>query len=104
MEALLEALRAGVCRAPPGTQGLAPFGLLTLRPASGITETLRTEQETSIKGRQMIERARSLEGRRVPVHRYDEPKAGGKFENVRVVAHLLGLGAPSPTTSPARSS
>lgn len=67
-------------------------GLLTLRPNSGIPETIRTEQETTIPGRNMIARARALEGRWVLVYRYNEPKAGGKFENVRMVARLMDLG------------
>ncbi|MEV8227112.1 hypothetical protein AB0P41_13805 [Streptomyces sp. NPDC079167] len=35
-------------------------GLLTLRPPSGDAETIRTEQEETDRGRQLIERARSL--------------------------------------------
>ncbi|MDT3728222.1 hypothetical protein ROS62_26425 [Streptomyces sp. DSM 41972] len=67
-------------------------GLLTLRPDSGIAETIRTEQDTTLSGRAMIERARELEGRWVLVYRYNQPKSGGKFENVRMVARLLDLG------------
>jgi hypothetical protein len=67
-------------------------GLLTLRPSSGIPETIRTEQETSIPGRDMIARARELEGHWVLVYRHNEPKTGSKFENVRMVARLMDLG------------
>jgi hypothetical protein len=67
-------------------------GLLTLLPDSGVPETIRTEQETSLRGRAMIARARELQGRWVLVYRYNEPKAGGKFENVRMLARLVDLG------------
>lgn len=66
--------------------------LLTLQSDSGIAETIRTEQDTTLSGRAMIERARELEGRWVLVYRYNQPKSGGKFENVRMVARLLDLG------------
>lgn len=67
-------------------------GLLTLIPSSGTPETIRTEPETSVSGRKMIERARELTGRWVLVYRYNEPKGSGKFENVRMVARLMDLG------------
>ena len=43
---------------------LSRRGLLTLRLPSGETEPIRTEQKDSDRGRALIERARSLEGRR----------------------------------------
>ncbi|MEU5181103.1 hypothetical protein AB0G49_13735 [Streptomyces longwoodensis] len=67
-------------------------GLLTLLPSSGVRETIRTEQETTLRGRDMIARARELEGRWVLVYRYNEPMAGSKTHNVRMVARLMDLG------------
>ncbi|WP_331743978.1 hypothetical protein OH809_44235 (plasmid) [Streptomyces sp. NBC_00873] len=67
-------------------------GLLTLRPPSGDAEHIRTEQEETDRGRQMIERARSLLGRWVLVYRYNEEKAGNRQHNVRMLAHLVDLG------------
>jgi hypothetical protein len=72
-------------------------GLLTLRPSGGTTETIRTEQEDTVRGAAMIARARELEGRWVLVYRYNEPTAAskkqrGEFGNVRMVARLMDLG------------
>lgn len=67
-------------------------GLLTLRPPSGEAEHIRTEQEETDRGRQMIDRARSLVGRWVLVYRYNEEKAGNRQHNVRMLAHLVDLG------------
>ncbi|MEH0564461.1 hypothetical protein QBA37_35420 [Streptomyces silvae] len=67
-------------------------GLLTLRPPSGDAENIRTEQEETDRGRQLIERARSLVGRWVLVYRYNEEKAGNRQHNVRMLAHLVDLG------------
>ncbi|MFF3412771.1 hypothetical protein ACFYW8_42920 [Streptomyces sp. NPDC002742] len=67
-------------------------GLLTLIPSSGIPEMIRTEQDTTIPGRAMIARAESLVGRWVLVYRTNEPKAGTKFDNVRMVVRLVDLG------------
>lgn len=67
-------------------------GLLTLRPPSGDAENIRTEQEETDRGRQMIDRARSLVGRWVLVYRYNEEKAGNRQHNVRMLAHLVDLG------------
>ncbi|MEV0011101.1 hypothetical protein AB0M10_28675 [Streptomyces sp. NPDC051840] len=67
-------------------------GLLTLRPPSGDAESIRTEQEDTDRGRQLIERARSLVGRWVLVYRYNEEKAGNRQHNVRMLAHLVDLG------------
>lgn len=67
-------------------------GLLTLRPPSGDAETIRTEQEETDRGRQLIERARSLVGRWVLVYRYNEERADNRQHNVRMLAHLVDLG------------
>jgi hypothetical protein len=72
-------------------------GLLTLRPGGGPLETIRTEQQDTVRGAAMIARARELEGRWVLVYRYNEPKAAstnrrGDFGNVRMVARLMDLG------------
>ncbi|MFG2587912.1 hypothetical protein [Streptomyces sp. NPDC048438] len=67
-------------------------GLLTLRPPSGDAENIRTEQEETDRGRQLIERARSLVGRWVLVYRYNEEKAGNRQHNVPMLAHLVDLG------------
>jgi hypothetical protein len=68
-------------------------GLLTLRLPSGATEPIRTEQKDTDRGRALIERARSLEGRWVLVYRYNERMAGPRHQSVRMLAHLLDLGA-----------
>jgi len=69
-------------------------GLLTLRLPSGETEPIRTEQKDTDRGRAMIERARSLEGRWVLIYRYNEQKSTGqRHQSVRMLAHLLDLGA-----------
>jgi hypothetical protein len=67
-------------------------GLLTLRPTSGEPETIRTEQDGTMPGRAMIERARELVGRWVLVYRANEAKSGDQFKNVRMVARLVDLG------------
>ncbi|MGW0562883.1 hypothetical protein ACWDZ4_20245 [Streptomyces sp. NPDC003016] len=72
-------------------------GLLTLRPDSGNVETIRTEQEQTVRGAAMIRRARELTGRWVLVYRYNEPTAAskkqrGEFGTVRMVARLMDLG------------
>jgi hypothetical protein len=67
-------------------------GLLTLRPPSGDAESIRTEQEETDRGRQLIERARSLVGRWVLVYRYNEEKSGNRQHNVRMLAHLVDVG------------
>ncbi|WP_328406446.1 hypothetical protein OHS70_38505 (plasmid) [Streptomyces sp. NBC_00390] len=67
-------------------------GLLTLRPPSGEAEHIRTEQQETDRGRQLIERARALVGRWVLVYRYNEPKSGNQQHNVRMLAHLMDLG------------
>lgn len=67
-------------------------GLLTLRLPSGDSETIRTEQKETERGRALIERARSLSGRWVLVYRYNERKAGPRNQSVRMLAHLLDLG------------
>ena len=68
-------------------------GLLTLRLPSGESEPIRTEQESTDRGRALIERARSLEGRWVLVYRYNERKTGQRTQSVRMLAHLMDLGA-----------
>jgi hypothetical protein len=67
-------------------------GLLTLRLPSGESEPIRTEQKDSDRGRALIERARSLEGRWVLVYRYNERKAGQRNQSVRMLAHLMDMG------------
>jgi hypothetical protein len=69
-------------------------GLLTLRLPSGESEPIRTEQKDTERGRSLIERARSLEGRWVLVYRYNEQKSTGqRHQSVRMLAHLMDLGA-----------
>ncbi|MGH3396678.1 MAG: hypothetical protein ACRDPO_18505, partial [Streptosporangiaceae bacterium] len=63
-------------------------GLVTLRLPSGETEPIRTEQVSTDRGRALVERARSLEGRWVLVYRYNERKAGQRNQSVRMLAHL----------------
>ncbi len=67
-------------------------GLLTLRLPSGESEPIRTEQKDTDRGRALIERARSLEGRWVLVYRYNERKTGQRNQSVRMLAHLMDLG------------
>ena len=68
-------------------------GLVTLRLPSGESEPIRTEHADTDRGRALIERARSLEGRWVLVYRYNEQKAGQRNQSVRMLAHLVDLGA-----------
>ncbi|HEY1620585.1 MAG TPA: hypothetical protein VGG25_23370 [Streptosporangiaceae bacterium] len=68
-------------------------GLLTLRLPSGESEPIRTEQESTDRGRALIDRARSLAGRWVLVYRYNERMAGQRHQSVRMLAHLMDLGA-----------
>jgi hypothetical protein len=68
-------------------------GLLTLRLPSGEAEPIRTEQQDTDRGRALIERARSLAGRWVLVYRYNEQKTGQRRQSVRMLAHLMDLGA-----------
>jgi hypothetical protein len=82
-------------------------GLLTLRPDNGAVETIRTEQEDTLRGASMIKRARQLEGRWVLVYRYNEPTTASKrqpgtFGNVRMVARLVDLGEGALSFSIAR--
>jgi hypothetical protein len=77
-------------------------GLVTLRLPSGESEPIRTEQKDTDRGRTLIERARSLEGRWVLVYRYNERKSGQRNQSVRMLAHLMDLGvdgAVSATTA-----
>jgi hypothetical protein len=67
-------------------------GLVTLRLPSGESEPIRTEQADTDRGRALIERARSLQGRWVLVYRYNERKAGQRNQSVRMLAHLVDLG------------
>jgi hypothetical protein len=67
-------------------------GLVTLRLPSGESEPIRTEHADTERGRALIERARSLEGRWVLVYRYNERKAGQRNQSVRMLAHLMDLG------------
>jgi hypothetical protein len=59
-------------------------GLVTLRLPSGENEPIRTEHADTDRGRALIERARSLEGRWVLVYRYNEQKAGQRAQSVRM--------------------
>jgi hypothetical protein len=68
-------------------------GLVTLRLPSGEAEPIRTEHANTDRGRALIDRARSLEGRWVLVYRYNERKAGQRGQSVRMLAHLMDLGA-----------
>jgi hypothetical protein len=68
-------------------------GLVTLRLPSGESEPIRTEHADTDRGRALIERARSLEGRWVLVYRYNEQKSGQRNQSVRMLAHLMDLGA-----------
>lgn len=68
-------------------------GLVTLRLPSGESEPIRTEHADTDRGRALIERARSLEGRWVLVYRYNERKTGQRNQSVRMLAHLMDLGA-----------
>jgi hypothetical protein len=68
-------------------------GLVTLRLPSGESEPIRTEHANTDRGRALIDRARSLEGRWVLVYRYNERKAGQRNQSVRMLAHLMDLGA-----------
>lgn len=74
-------------------------GLLTLRLPSGESEQIRTEQKDTDRGRALIERARSLEGHWVVVYRYNERKAGQRNQSVRMLAHLMDLGADGDVPS-----
>jgi hypothetical protein len=67
-------------------------GLVTLRLPSGESEPIRTEHADTDRGRALVERARSLEGRWVLVYRYNERKAGQRNQSVRMLAHLMDLG------------
>jgi hypothetical protein len=76
-------------------------GLVTLRLPSGESEPIRTEHADTDRGRALIERARSLEGRWVLVYRYNEQKTGQRNQSVRMLAHLMDLGvyAAVPNTT-----
>jgi len=76
-------------------------GLVTLRLSSGESEPIRTEHADTDRGRALIERARSLEGRWVLVYRYNEQKTGQRNQSVRMLAHLMDLGvhASVPNTT-----
>ena len=74
-------------------------GLLTLRLPSGESEPIRTEQHDTDRGRALIERARSLEGRWVLVYRYNERKSGSRTQSVRMLAHLMDLGSDGAVPS-----
>lgn len=67
-------------------------GLLTLRLPSGDSEPIRTEHADTDRGRALIDRARSLEGRWVLIYRYNERKTGQRNQSVRMLAHLMDLG------------
>jgi hypothetical protein len=75
-------------------------GLLTLRSPVGDAEHIRTEQQETDRGRRLIERARSLEGRWVLVYRYNE--AAGAARSIRMLAHLMDLGEGALTVNLAK--
>ncbi|MDH6229383.1 hypothetical protein M2169_006439 [Streptomyces sp. MJP52] len=75
-------------------------GLLTLRSPGGDAEHIRTEQQETDRGRRLIERARSLEGRWVLVYRYNE--AAGATRSIRMLAHLMDLGEGALTVNLAK--
>ena len=74
-------------------------GLLTLRLPSGDSEPIRTEHAGTDRGRALIERARSLEGRWVLIYRYNERMTGQRNQSVRMLAHLMDLGADGAVPS-----
>ena len=74
-------------------------GLVTLRLPTGDSEPIRTEQADTDRGRALIERARSLQGRWVLVYRYNERKAGQRNQSVRMLAHLVDLGGDGAVPS-----
>jgi hypothetical protein len=74
-------------------------GLLTLRLPSGESEPIRTEQKDTDRGRALIERACSLEGRWVLVYRYNERMTGQRKQSVRMLAHLMDLGVDGAVPS-----
>ena len=74
-------------------------GLVTLRLPSGDSEPIRTEQADTDRGRALIERARSLQGRWVLVYRYNERKTGQRNQSVRMLAHLVDLGGDGAVPS-----
>ena len=74
-------------------------GLVTLRLPSGESEPIRTEQADTDRGRALIERARTLQGRWVLVYRYNERKAGQRNQSVRMLAHLVDLGGDGAVPS-----
>jgi hypothetical protein len=74
-------------------------GLVTLRLPSGESEPIRTEQADTDRGRVLIERARSLQGRWVLVYRYNERKSGQRNQSVRMLAHLVDLGGDGAVPS-----
>ncbi len=74
-------------------------GLVTLRLRSGESEPIRTEHADTDRGRALIERARSLQGRWVLVYRYNERKAGQRNQSVRMLAHLMDLGGDGAVPS-----
>jgi hypothetical protein len=74
-------------------------GLVTLRLPSGEAEPIRTEQADTDRGRALIERARSLQGRWALVYRYNERKAGQRNQSVRMLAHLVDLGGDGAVPS-----
>ena len=74
-------------------------GLVTLRLPSGESEPIRTEHADTDRGRALIGRARSLEGRWVLVYRYNERKAGQRNQSVRMLAHLMDLGSEAAVPS-----
>jgi hypothetical protein len=74
-------------------------GLVTLRLPSGESEPIRTEHADTDRGRALIERARSLEGRWALVYRYNERRAGQRSQSVRMLAHLMDLGGDGAVPS-----
>ena len=70
-----------------------------MRLPSGESEPIRTEQKDTDRGRALIDRARSLEGRWVLVYRYNERKTGQRNQSVRMLAHLMDLGADGAVPS-----
>ena len=74
-------------------------GLVTLRLPSGESEPIRTEHADTDRGRVLIERARSLQGRWVLVYRYNERKSGQRNQSVRMLAHLADLGGDGAVPS-----
>lgn len=83
-------------------RGVIHFQTYSANEGENVDEYVYTEFQSTTEGERLISLARSLIGHVVDVYKYQEDMAGQKGKTVRMCAHLVDRGLPTPATpSPA---